>query len=274
MKPPHNVSELERALRRIGGTNENGYRLRCIMADVVAGQFLTGAVLRGGSSLKMRYGNATTRFTIDFDVARRLGEEEFIEKFNERLTSGWADFSGRLVKGTKTVPPNVPIEYVMQPYALKLTYTKRPWCTVALEVSYNEIGDADEFDLVPVPDDIKDIFSKLNFPEPAPIPVMQLEYQVAQKLHGATDPKGCRVQDLVDLQLILERESLNRVRLRSICERLFDNRKRQPWPSFVAATDALQTKYDYSRSNMNVIPDVKQATKTINDLIREIAKSS
>ena len=45
MKPPHNVAELERALRKIGGTDETGYRLRCIMADVVAGQFLTGAAI-------------------------------------------------------------------------------------------------------------------------------------------------------------------------------------------------------------------------------------
>ena len=274
MKPPRNVSELESALRRIGGTDENGYRLRCIMADVVAGQFLTGAVLRGGSSLKMRYGNATTRFTVDFDVARRLGEEEFIEKFNERLVSGWMDFSGRLVKEPKAAPRDVPPEYVMQPYSLKLTYAKRPWCTVALEVAYNEIGDADEQDLVPVPDDIKSLFSRLNFPEPSPIPVMLVEYQFAQKLHGATDPRGCRAQDLVDLQLIMARESLNHARLRLICERLFANRKRQAWPSFISVTDTLRPKYDYSRSNMDVLPDVNQAIAAINDFIQEIAQNS
>lgn len=273
MKPPHNVAELERALRKIGGTDENGFRLRCIMADVVAGQFLTDAVLRGGSSLKMRYGNATTRFTVDFDVARKVDEDEFIEKFSERLNAGWSNFSGRLVKEVKAIPPDVPPEYVMQPYSLKLTYARHPWCTVALEVAYNEIGDANDSELVPVPDDIKDIFLKLNFPVPSPIPIMLLEYQFAQKLHGATDAKGCRAQDLIDIQLIAAHETLDYARLRSICERLFAIRKRQPWPSFVPVTDALRTKYDYSRGDMSVIPDIGKATEWVNDLIQKIAQS-
>ena len=274
MKPPHNVAELERALRKIGGTDETGYRLRCIMADVVAGQFLTGAVLRGGSSLKMRYGNETTRFTVDFDVARRLDEDDFIDRFNERLEAGWAGFSGRLVKEQKATPPDVAPEYVMQPFSLKLTYARHPWCTVVLEVAYNEIGDADEYDLVPVPDDIMDVFARLNFPAPSPIPVMRLEYQIAQKLHGATDVRGCRAQDLIDLQVIAGRENIDLARLRPICERLFANRKRQPWPSFVSATDALRSKYDYSIGNTAVIPDTSKAIEWINDLIQRIAQTS
>lgn len=50
MKPPHNVAFLERAIRKIVDTNENGIRLRTMMANVIVGQFLDGAVMRGGGS--------------------------------------------------------------------------------------------------------------------------------------------------------------------------------------------------------------------------------
>ena len=64
----------------------------------------------------------------------------------------------------------------------------------------------------------------------------------------------------------------NGYRLR--CKRLFANRKRQAWPSFISVTDTLRPKYDYSRSNMDVLPDVNQAITAINDFIQEIAQNS
>ena len=71
MKPPHNVAYLERMLRRLVDSNEDGVRLRTLMANVIVGQFLDGAVMRGGGALKLRYGNAVTRFTMDFDGRTR-----------------------------------------------------------------------------------------------------------------------------------------------------------------------------------------------------------
>ena len=70
MKPPHNVAFLERAIRNLVDSNGNGIRLRTMMANVIVGQFLDGAVMRGGGALKFRYGGATTRYTMDFDAAR------------------------------------------------------------------------------------------------------------------------------------------------------------------------------------------------------------
>ena len=57
MKPPHNVAFLERAIRKIADSNENGIRLRTLMSNVIVGQFLDGAVMRGGGALKLRYGS-------------------------------------------------------------------------------------------------------------------------------------------------------------------------------------------------------------------------
>ena len=83
MKPPHNVAFLERAIRKSVDTDENGVRLRTMMANVIVGQFLDGAVMRGGGSLKLRYGVATTRYTMDFDAARNVAEAEFVARSGE-----------------------------------------------------------------------------------------------------------------------------------------------------------------------------------------------
>ena len=273
MKPPHNVADLERALRKLGGSDENGYRLRCVMADVVAGQFLSGAVLRGGSSLKLRYGNATTRFTVDFDIARSTDEQSFLNAFNERLDKGWGGFSGRLAIGIKATPKDVPQEYVMQPYTLKLTYARHPWCSVAIEASYNELGDADDYELITVPADIMELFQKLNLPEPNPIPVMSTAHQFAQKIHGATDSASCRAQDIIDLQLMADREIVDLPKIRHICERLFANRKRQPWPTLVSVNDSMKERYEYMREGMPVRSDFDSAVAWLNGFIREISES-
>ena len=40
------------------------------------------------------------------------------------------------------MPKDVPAQYVMLPFDVKLKYMRQPWCTVRLEVGYDEIGDA------------------------------------------------------------------------------------------------------------------------------------
>jgi hypothetical protein len=48
-------------------------------------------------------------------------------------------------------PAGIPASYVIKPFAVKLDYEGRPWCTVPFELGHNEIGDADdpEFALAP-----------------------------------------------------------------------------------------------------------------------------
>lgn len=273
MKPPHNVAFLERAIRRAVSTDENGVRLRTMIANVIVGQFLDGAVMRGGGSLKLRYGGATTRYTMDFDAARNVAETEFAARFNSRLAIGWNGFSGRLVRMPKAHPRNVPEAYVMQPFEVKLTYRNRAWCTVTLEVSYNEVGDADEFDLVPLNDELKTMFANLGFPEPKPVPLMRIPYQIAQKLHGATDEKTIRAQDLVDLQLIMAHEVVDLREVKRICERVFGNRNAQVWPPMLKVTDEWRMAYDKTKGDLAVLPSCDDAASWVNDLIDKVSQA-
>lgn len=75
VRPPRNIAFLERAIRKLAASDTNAVQLRSTMASVVAGQFLDGAVMRGGGSLKLRYGQSTTRFTMDFDACRSISED-------------------------------------------------------------------------------------------------------------------------------------------------------------------------------------------------------
>jgi len=104
----------------------------------------------------------------------------------------------------------------MHPYGVKLQYRHHPWCTVRFEVSYDEIGDADEPEMISVPKEISDVFVALGFPLPAPIPLMSVPHQISQKLHGLSEPGRQRVQDLVDLQLMIANETIDFRTLRDV----------------------------------------------------------
>ena len=270
MRIPQNVNFLERGIRALVDSNDKAYRLRVMMANVVVGQFLRDGVLRGGTSMKLRYGANTTRFTMDFDVARKTALEAFMSNFAERLKAGWGEFDGFVVKAGEKHPRGVPAEYVMHPYDVKLQYRHHPWCTVRFEVSYDEIGDADEFELVSIPTEISDAFLALGFPTPDPIPVMPIPFQIAQKLHGLTEPGGHRVQDLVDLQLMVANEPIDFQRIRQVCVRLFANRKMQSWPPMISKGDDWASLYDAAKVGISGIRPLDEAVDWATELISMI----
>ena len=159
----------------------------------------------------------------------------------------------------------------MRPFEVKLTYKNHAWCTVDLEVSYDEVGDADECDRVALPEGVLDSFRALGLPDPAPIPLMRISHQIAQKLHGATDSLYCRAQDLVDLQLMVLREKVDYAEVNAICNRLFANRRRQSWPSEVNATEEWRIAYDRTKGTLPVLPTIDEAVIWVNELIAKIA---
>jgi hypothetical protein len=272
-KPPHNVAALDRAIRQMAGSDRNAVEVRRGLANVIAGQFLDGAVMRGGGALKLRYGTGTTRITEDFDASRKVAEDEFVASYNQRLAEGWAGFTGRLVKEDKAHPRDVPDAYVMQPFEVKLAYRNHPWCTVDLELSYNEVGDADEADIVSLPEDVRSLFPRLGLPEPRPVPLMRIPHQIAQKLHGVTDRSLSRVQDLIDLQLMASHEGIDFAEVDAICKRLFANRKRQPWPSPIVPRAGWPQEYEGMGHGMEGLLPFEEAVEWGNRFIREISEA-
>lgn len=179
----------------------------------------------------MRFGDTVTRFTTDLDTATTMPPDLYAEQLNEALTKGWEGFTGRVVTREPAKPKDVPPEYVMRPFDVKLSYSGKPWCTVPLEVGYNEIGDAEETEWVRLYD-VEKIFAELGFPALNEVPLMPLSYQIAQKIHALTSGSD-RVRDLIDLQLIASNATIDLKATRRTCERLFAYRKMQAWPPTV-----------------------------------------
>ncbi|MBQ1926738.1 MAG: nucleotidyl transferase AbiEii/AbiGii toxin family protein, partial [Proteobacteria bacterium] len=195
---------LDKAIARMAGEDPRMIvDIRMSMANAIVGQFLSEGVVKGGTSLKFRFGSDHARYTLDLDTAWKTDLDTFLTNFRRKLSEGWEGFAGEVVIRPQQSPVAVPFDYVMQPCDVKLSYMGRSWCTVCLEIGHNEVGDADEAEMTPVPQDLAMRFEELCFPVPKALPLMRLPFQIAQKLHGATGVRSRRAHDLIDLQLIL-----------------------------------------------------------------------
>ena len=272
MSRPSSRNRLDNAIRKVAGLDEAFVAARTIMADTVVAQMLPDGAVKGGSALKIRFGDIATRFSDDLDTARMSNIEEYASDLSEALKVGWEGFTGTLVRKEPRAPKNVPAQYVMQPFEVKLSYLGKSWVTIRLEVGHNEIGDAEEPDMV-VPEDAARLFKALEFPEPKPIPLMPIHHQIAQKLHGASEEGSSRAHDLVDLQLIERRGNVDYAKARETCERLFSYRKKQSWPPVVAGGTNWAGLYADAAEGLDVLQSAEDAVSWVNDFIGRIANS-
>ena len=272
-KRPNSRRNLDMALQRLYGTGASLVQVRMAMANTIVGQMLPDVVIKGVTSLILRYGRCNSRYTIDCDVARRVKLDAFVGDLRSALSTGWNGFTGDLVTKPPAKPKGVPTEYVMQPFEIKLSYLSRSWCTVILEVGTNEVGLANVPEIRPVASDIEELFTTLGFPSPDPLPLMPLAFQVAQKLHGASASGSDRARDLIDLQLIIANDTVNLAEVRKICEKLFRYRRCQPWPSTITKGESWDSLYAAQKGSLNVLPTCEEAVEWANELIASIAKS-
>ena len=170
-------------------------------------------------------------------------------------------------------PKGIPFEYVMQPCEVKLRYLGNPWFTVSLEIGHNEIGDADARDMVEMPGTLAELCDFLSLPRLPPIPVMRLEYQVAQKLHGVSAPGSKRAHDLIDLQLIFANGNVDLPLAASLCRALFRYRRVHEWPPYVVKGEDWDGLYNGQRQSLPVLPTADEAVAWANELIEKIDKA-
>lgn len=268
-KRPNSRVNLDKAIERHFGSYGKSTEARSIMAGAIVGQMLKCGVVKGGCGLKLRYGTRCTRATMDLDTACRGELSDFIGDLSERLKAGWCGFTGEVVRREPATPAAVPTQYVMQPFAVRLMYAGQSWCTVPLEVGFNEIGDADDAEYA-ISDEVADMFKTIGFPSPAPVPLMLCEHQVAQKLHGLTEPGSHRVHDLIDLHLILDRTVIDMMKTRQICIRLFAFRRMQSWPPQIVTGSDWESLYEVSRGRTGTSKSLAEAIEWANDLIARI----
>ena len=269
MDRPNSCVNLVKRIGRLAGAGRDPVRLSRALANVVVAQMLPDGVVKGGSSLMFRYGGDRTRYTRDMDTARVMPLEEYVERLEAALAVGWNGFTGRLQRVEPPRPAGVPQAYVMVPYDVKLAYNGKSWQTVRIEIGHDEIGDADEAE-TELSEDFADLFAELGFPRPEPVPVMKLPHQIAQKLHAVSTPGAERAHDLVDLQLICRRSSIDWRETGRICARLFGYRRLQAWPPRIEKGEEWDSLYDEAAQGLEVLQTCDEAVVWANDLIAKI----
>lgn len=271
--PPPNLRSLEQRIRNLESDDTTALRRQVTMAIVVVGQMLPEGAVKGGAAMALRYGRAETRFTQDLDAARVQPMTKFREDFEAALRRGWAGFTGRLVDRARPRPSGIPTAYVMQPFDVKLDYLGRPWRTVKFELGHNEIDDAEDPE-IRLADDLVALFTDLGLPAPRAIPVMRAAHQVAQKLHAASSPDSDRARDLVDLQLLEQREDLDLVGIAATCERLFTYRRQHAWPPQIVINAEWNSLYEAAAEELDVLSTVEEAVAWVNALVQRIAEAA
>ena len=84
IKPPNSRRNLDIAITRVSPGKTDPQRVRLLMANAIVGQMLPSGAVKGGSALKMRFGDSATRFTRDLDTARGEDLESFVIKLSTR----------------------------------------------------------------------------------------------------------------------------------------------------------------------------------------------
>lgn len=159
----------------------------------------------------------------------------------------------------------------MQPFLIRVAYSGRHWLTVPFELGHDEIGSTKRFERR-VAADILEVFETLGLRRPDPIPVLAIDHQIAQKLHACTSVNAktggnARAHDLVDLQILVQEETVDPLAVGATAQRLFVARRSHSWPPTIVAFDGWDTIYAEAAVGLDVIEDVGAAVDWANDFI-------
>ncbi len=278
---PPNLTSLTTRINNLARQEDRPVRrVQRAIANTVVGQLLPPGVVKGGTAMKLRIGEAGSRFTPDLDASRShlLSLDDYLDALQENLSNGWDGFGGVVVERNGPHPKDVPEDYVMQPFGIKLDYKGRHWLTVDFELGRDEVGSTDRPEMR-IADDIVELFHALGLETPAPIPLLAVDHQVAQKLHACTfvDPRtgaNERAHDLVDLQLIEQEEAVDYHAVASTARRLFVARRGHPWPPTVVSYENWNTIYREAAEDLGVRETVDEAVQWANDFIAKAVASS
>jgi hypothetical protein len=188
---------------------EQGGRLSWLVASTVVTAALQRAVdaqgnsrflLKGGTLLQHRLGDIA-RATRDLDGLVRGDIDEYLDILDEMLDEQWGPL--KLVRGeVETI--NTPAKTIKpRAFTISIILKGDTWRKVKVEISPDEGKAGLEQESVSPP-----CFAGLGLPTPDALATLAMRYQIAQKVHSATDPHDPpeyvneRPRDVVDLLLI------------------------------------------------------------------------
>ncbi len=172
------------------------------LQSVLDSQGRSRFALKGGTLMQHRLGLAA-RATKDLDGMIRGDIDDFMEAFDASLGEDWGPISFRRSEVEVIRTP----AKVVKPrrFDLLLIIRGQTWRKVQIEISPSEGRAGESFDPFPAP-----MLDAFGIPTPDHLVGLALSYQIAQKMHGATDPHdppmfvNRRARDVVDLLLLKE----------------------------------------------------------------------
>lgn len=93
---PNSKANLEKAIVRFAGNPVRANEIRNLMANAIVAQMIGDGVVKGGTGLKFRYGEAMSRVTMDLDTAWKTGLDDFLKNLRCKLSAGWNGFGGEV----------------------------------------------------------------------------------------------------------------------------------------------------------------------------------
>ena len=242
-----------------------------IMANVIAAQMLPSSALRGGTSLKIRYGDYKTRGSRDLDIALSSDRDEFIVQYKDKLSLGWNGFTGVLKQSRKiSSPENVPSEYITETWDLKLSFNGTEWHSQEIDIGHDETGDTADFELESSIE-INSWFDICGLPIPNPVPVIKAHHQIAQKIHALASNPLERIHDLVDLQVIFKNQAIDQVITATTCLRLFKSRRTLCWPPELTFNIEAKSLYTNALERTGAVPDLELAIEWFYEMIAKLS---
>lgn len=294
--PPLNVSQLDERVRDAAAAlGIPAARAKTMLSTLAVSQMLPHVVaVKGGMGIKIRLGELGTRATKDLDVAAAERGAEFDRMFAELLAEGWGvvpaskgalrkdpsapdrvAFTGALKPGKPHDPGVSAPRYLMQPYRVTLSFLGSAWSGLDVEVADSEVASVEDGEIL-LDDEVAAFADRFGFGALAPVRLVELEQQIAQKIHALSDEDYNRAHDLVDLQLLwMAKPDLAQVQHR--CAATFAWRKKQAWPPLpLRAMDGWEAQYGDAREetlvdgDSVVIRDLAEARAWLEARISEV----
>lgn len=86
IKRPMTRVNLDKAIGRLAHNDPRKIiDIRMSMANAIVGQFIPEGVVKGGTSLKFRFGSDHARYTMDLDTAWKTDLDTFLKAFRKPL---------------------------------------------------------------------------------------------------------------------------------------------------------------------------------------------
>jgi hypothetical protein len=201
---------------------------------------LSGYYLKGGVAMELRFAGAA-RATKDLDLGLD-GDRAFrLSRFDDALQLGFDEFSFRL----RPQPRHMELADTVR-VEVAILYRTRSWQTV-------------DVDLGPPGTEVADLvnpaitgLAEMGLPVTTPVRCLNLNEQVAQKLHACTGPASAdRARDILDILLIDSLGQLDYTQARIAVERVFAERATHPVPGTFILPPAWRLELESLASSLS-----------------------